>query len=216
MSDFIVRKMQIKDRDALIEILHLADPHGKAHPFPAIIYKRWGEFYYEQSRDNCFVAAESESDRAVGIILCAVDTGKYQKIFNREYYRNIQKAVKDMESDHPGTIKKHNMAYYRHREGIQLNLIHFFKMKKIYSDYPAHLHINIHPDFQRRGLGHLLVDSLLGHLKEKGIEGLHLIVDSENQKGIGFYMKYGFTELLKIFPAGKNGIIYGVKTTEKR
>lgn len=199
-----------------MSILHLADPHGQGHPVPELIYKRWGAYYFEECRDHCFVAADPESDRAVGVILCAPDTLKFQKIFNNKYYEGIRVALKNMEKDHPGSVKKYYMSYYRRREGTLLNFTHPLRMKRIYSEYPAHLHINIHPDFQRQGIGHLLVDRLLSHLKEKGIRGLHLIVASDNQKGIGFYRKYGFEKLLDIFPAGKSGIIYGVKTSEKR
>lgn len=216
MLDFVVRNMQEKDEEALMDILHKADPDGLGHPVPELIYKRWGAYYFEECRDFCFVAADPESDQAVGVILCAPDTLKYQKIFNEKYYKNIRMALSDMEKNHPGAIKKYNMTYYRKKEGSLLNFTHPLKMSQIYSTYPAHLHINIHPDSQRQGLGHLLVDRLLSHLEEKGIKGLHLIVAINNQKGIGFYRKYGFKKLLDIFPSGKSGIIYGVKTTEKR
>jgi ribosomal protein S18 acetylase RimI-like enzyme len=216
MTDIVIRKMQEKDKEALMDILHLADPHGQGHPVPELIYKRWGAYYFEECRDHCFVAADPESDRAVGVILCAPDTLMYQKIFNEKYYKSIRMALKEMKQNHPGAVTKYHMAYYRRREGSLLNFTHPLKMKQIYSEYPAHLHINIHPDFQRQGIGQLLVDRLLSHLKEKGIRGLHLIVAFNNQKGIGFYRKYGFSKLLDIFPAGKSGIIYGVKTTEKR
>ncbi|MDC7235053.1 MAG: GNAT family N-acetyltransferase [Spirochaetales bacterium] len=213
MPDFRIRKMELKDKNALMEILHLADPHGEGHPAPELVYRRWGEYYFEESRDHCFVAAHRATDRAAGVILCAPDTPGYQKIFNKHYYREIQKTLDQVENSHPGTIRKHHMAYYRKREGVQLNLVHFRSMRHIYREYPAHLHINIHPDCQRLGLGHLLVDALLNPLKETGIKGLHLIVASDNSKGIGFYRKYGFKELLNIFPRGKNGIIYGLKTS---
>lgn len=216
MSEFIIRKLQEKDRAALIEILHLADPHGEGHPAPELIYKRWGEYYLKESAENCFIAALPESDRPVGVILCAPDTPMYQRHFNQTYFRGILNALNRVERDCPGTIMKHRMTYYRRREGRILNWIHPFKMRQIYKKFPAHLHINIHPDYQRKGLGHILVNRLISHLREEGIGGLHLIVASDNLKGIGFYRKYGFREVLKIFPAGKSGIIYGIETAEKR
>lgn len=36
---------------------------------------------------------------------------------------------------------------------------------------------------------------LKAHLKELGISGLMLCVANDNEKGINFYRKYGFTEL---------------------
>ena len=57
--------------------------------------------------------------------------------------------------------------------------------------YPAHLHINILPKYQRKGIGHNLMNSLEIHLKEKNVKGYHLGVSTKNKQGINFYKKYG-------------------------
>jgi ribosomal protein S18 acetylase RimI-like enzyme len=208
-----VRNLMEKDETALKEIIHLANPHSLNHPQPDLIYKRWGEYYFQNCRDHCFVVAEETRDRAVGVILCAPDTRSYQKDFNQNYYPSLQSDLDELDRRIPGILKEFELEYYRKKEAQVQDWLHPVLVRKIYREYPAHLHINIHPEYQRQGLGHLLVDQLLTHLKEQGISGLHLIVSSDNQKGISFYKKYGFRSLFEIRPRGKTGIIYGLKTT---
>lgn len=66
---------------------------------------------------------------------------------------------------------------------------------KVYSDlfdtYPAHLHINFHPDCRGRGLGSKLVDHYCEDLKKMNISGVHLIT-STGAPNITFYQRLGF------------------------
>lgn len=58
--------------------------------------------------------------------------------------------------------------------------------------WPAQLHINIHPDWQGRGLGSRLMDSYLAALRERGVPGVFLETSSRNAKALPFYEKLGF------------------------
>jgi ribosomal protein S18 acetylase RimI-like enzyme len=59
--------------------------------------------------------------------------------------------------------------------------------------YSAHLHIDLLPQAQGRGLGRELIDWLLGQLAELGAQGVHLGVDPRNTSAIAFYERLGFT-----------------------
>lgn len=50
-------------------------------------------------------------------------------------------------------------------------------------------------DFQRRGVGALLLDAAVGHVRERGIDGIWLSVWSEADWATSFYRKYGFKEM---------------------
>jgi len=63
------------------------------------------------------------------------------------------------------------------------------------TDYPAHLHIDLLPGIQGKGLGRILIDKLFNELARKGIPGLHLGVGSSNLGAITFYKKMGFSVL---------------------
>ncbi|RMI07116.1 GNAT family N-acetyltransferase [Cellulomonas triticagri] len=59
--------------------------------------------------------------------------------------------------------------------------------------YPAHLHIDLLPAAQGRGLGRALITTLRDALRERGVPGLHLGVSGGNTGAIAFYERVGFT-----------------------
>jgi ribosomal protein S18 acetylase RimI-like enzyme len=60
------------------------------------------------------------------------------------------------------------------------------------AEYSAHLHIDLLPEAQGRGLGRALIDWVLSQLAELGAEGVHLGVDPRNTAAIAFYERLGF------------------------
>lgn len=62
-------------------------------------------------------------------------------------------------------------------------------------EYPAHMHIDLLPDLQGQGFGRVLVDTELAAVRDRGIRGLHLIMDPANVAARGFYDRLGFREL---------------------
>ncbi len=61
-----------------------------------------------------------------------------------------------------------------------------------YDEFPAHLHIDLHPRLQGQGWGRRLIATLADALRERGVAGLHLGVDERNTGAIAFYAKVGF------------------------
>jgi protein O-GlcNAcase/histone acetyltransferase len=64
-----------------------------------------------------------------------------------------------------------------------------------YERYPAHLHIDLLPRVQGRGLGRRMVLHMLAELSRRGAPGVHLAVANGNLRGQAFYRRLGFTEL---------------------
>lgn len=60
---------------------------------------------------------------------------------------------------------------------------------------PAHLHIDILPEYQRQGWGRRLIGEAVRVLREKGLDGLWLGLDPRNENGKRFYKKIGFKEM---------------------
>ena len=58
--------------------------------------------------------------------------------------------------------------------------------------YPAHLHLNLLPLLQRRGIGSRLLDAWLAGL---GPRAVHVGVNRANRGGAGFRAARGFVEL---------------------
>ncbi len=61
--------------------------------------------------------------------------------------------------------------------------------------YPSHLHIDLLPRAQGRGLGRALLTALLARLGDVGSPGVHLGVHPDNERAITFYRKLGFVDL---------------------
>jgi ribosomal protein S18 acetylase RimI-like enzyme len=83
--------------------------------------------------------------------------------------------------------------------------------------YPAHLHMNVLPGFQSRGIGQQLLNAFIAAMRNKGIPGIHLGTSSANTKAVPFYEKNKFI-LLKEYESdmwntgsGYKSLIYVLK-----
>jgi GNAT superfamily N-acetyltransferase len=68
--------------------------------------------------------------------------------------------------------------------------------------YPSHLHIDLLPRMQGRGVGRELISTLVAALRAQGSRGLHLYVSLQNTRAIGFYAHVGFSRLQDIDDIG--------------
>jgi ribosomal protein S18 acetylase RimI-like enzyme len=75
-------------------------------------------------------------------------------------------------------------------------------------DYPAHLHINVHPEWQRSGIGSLLFAAYEENLVNHSVQGYHLGVAGNNEVGISFYRKKGLVKIGQIPKKGVPAVIW--------
>ena len=67
--------------------------------------------------------------------------------------------------------------------------------QKLFTTYPAHLHIDLLPALQGKGCGRTLIQTLFTHLKSIACPGIHLGLSRENEGAFAFYTKMGFSVL---------------------
>jgi protein O-GlcNAcase/histone acetyltransferase len=72
--------------------------------------------------------------------------------------------------------------------------------------YPAHVHIDLLPRAQGRGLGKRMMTVALDELRRRGLPGVHLGVGTVNVRAQAFYRKLGFAELCRV--GGADGCTY--------
>ena len=174
----IVRPYNEKDKDNVREICLATGPQNAHEPkHRAMLLACFCDYYVEKEPENCFVLAD-DNDNAVGYILCAENFKRYKSTFCKEYIGRSRKG---------GVF---NGIYARFTTVPQ----HFYAKK-----YPAHLHIDILPAYQRQGWGSVMMDALTGHLRAKKIPAVMLVVGAGNKKGVHFYKKYGFVVIRNIF-----------------
>ena len=171
-----IRPYQPKDKENVRHICIQTGPGAALKPGRAreLLLATYCDYYIECEPQNCFVIADGD-DGAVGYILCAQDYWRYRGRFLREYAPRA-KGLR-------GRVEARGSA----------GLPRLFVKK-----YPAHLHIDILPAYQRMGLGSQLMDTLTARLRAMGVPGVMLGVGAGNEKGHNFYRKYGFKALLRI------------------
>lgn len=166
----VLRAFLEKDRSVLKEIC-LGDPAGYPSPVFADAMAEIYLFYYlDRESGHCFIAAD-EDDRPAGYILCCTDFARYKEALEKKF---------PSPSFGPG---------FAIAQGTLAGLAPFA------GEYPAHLHIDLAPAFQGKGLGSALMRKLIAHLKACGIPGLMLNVAAENEGAVRFYRKNGFSML---------------------
>lgn len=170
-----VRKYEQKDYDGVRYACLHSEGVEPAADFGEFVLHTFCDYYIEHEPFNCFVL--DDDGRAVGYVICAEDYDAYKKTFDAEYL----------------PLSKHLGDEFYHWADTSTILQNKYK-----ADYPAHLHIDLLPEYQRKGWGGKLINALAEHLKAKGIKGVMLTAGTENVNAGSFYKKYGFS-LLEIY-----------------
>jgi len=83
----------------------------------------------------------------------------------------------------------------------------------LYEDYPAHFHVNCHPDHRGRGVGSRLVQAFVARCRDAGLPGVHLVT-APGLRNVGFYRRNGFTEEVERSEAGRTYLLLGRRLAE--
>ncbi|EDP66867.1 GCN5-related N-acetyltransferase [alpha proteobacterium BAL199] len=134
------------------------------------------------------VLVAEDSGGVAGYILGAVDTRAFEIRQEAEWWPALRRRYPDPVSVPPE---------YRTPDQQRCHRIHhpLGMPDAIVGDHPSHLHINLLPRQQRRGVGRRLVERWLGLAQAMGSHGVHLGVNSANRAAVTFYRANGFREL---------------------
>ena len=174
-----IRHYMEKDKEDIRHICWVTAKEGLNHD-QGLLYTIACDYYINEEPENIFVAADGD-DRAIGYILCSSDTKKHIRIYKKKYFKLLA-------------------AYDKKK--VRGKRFEFLFVGAVSYFYPAHLHIDILPEYQRMGLGRKLVETLAEYLKSIGCKGLYLTVSADNPKAVAFYRKVGFEEKLNLFGKG--------------
>ena len=136
----------------------------------------YSTYYARAEKETSFVL--DDGGKAVGYILCAPDYKKFVKGYRKNEVRQLWKLDK----------RQSMTAYF-----LPFGYLPFKK------NYPAHLHIDLLDEYQGKGYGTELINTLLQKLKSMGIPGVMLIVDKNNTGAQRFYKRAGFIEKASAF-----------------
>lgn len=144
------------------------------------------DYYLDNQEEFCFVAVD-ENDTPVGYVLCSADCDDY--------------LVK-MEDLYLPLLRKVNSGEF-FRFNAQMKL----ERRYIRAGYTAHLHIDVLEEYQNRGIGSELIETLMKKLREMNVEGARLICSDRNKGACAFYEKHGF----EVIDGISGAVVYGIK-----
>ncbi len=166
-----IRPYKETDRDAVRYICLNSDgPCDADEKGQHFLLTTYCDYYIEREGHNCFVFAD-ENDHAVGYILCAESFPAFREAFYSDFKPRID----------PTRTSEHKWA----EDSIVPHA-------QYAEQFPAHLHIDLLPEYQGKGIGTQLMHTLFDHLQSKKCKGIMLTVFKHNTGAIRFYERYGF------------------------
>ncbi|THA75514.1 GNAT family N-acetyltransferase [Streptomyces sp. A0642] len=183
-----LRAYRSDDRAALADIcVRTADNGGDSrHLYPDLdlMPSIFAAPYAHLEPDLAFVIDDG-TGRAVGYILGTADTPRFVTEFRNRWLPLVEDRYPRPDGA-PRTPADEMIALLHNPERMVLPEL---------ADYPAHLHIDLLPDWQRKGYGRELMRAFLAALDAKGVKGVHLCMLTSNTPARAFYDRLGFTEI---------------------
>lgn len=136
--------------------------------------------YLLREPDLCWVATD-DSGKVAGYILGACDSRAFSDWSEREWFPPLRARFPLPPPDRQGL-----------EDGFLRALHAGYRAPAIVEEYPAHLHIDLLPSLQKRGMGRRLLQVFCDALRDRGIQGVHLGVSHANHGACAFYAKMGF------------------------
>ncbi|MEU5040392.1 GNAT family N-acetyltransferase [Streptomyces griseorubiginosus] len=183
-----IRPYGPQDRAALDDIcVRTAHAGQDARPHyrdPGVFPAAFAQPYARLEPELVFVLDDGEG-RAVGYVVGTADTPRFVADYRAKWIPLVADRY-PMPAGPPRTPDEEIVALLHDPERMLVPEV---------AAYPAHLHIDLLPEWQGRGYGRALMGSLLGALHEKGVPAVHLCMLSANTAARAFYDRLGFHEI---------------------
>ena len=138
---------------------------------------------YVTRHPDLALVVETDDGRVAGYIVCAPDTDAFYRWFAESWWPSVRDRYP---VEGAGERERDIIGY-----GASLAPGREWHA----AEYPAHLHIDLLPELQGKGLGRRLIETLVTALEQRGVVGLHLAASEENTGAVAFYPRVGFAEL---------------------
>jgi ribosomal protein S18 acetylase RimI-like enzyme len=159
-----------------------------------------------------YVALEPElsfgadnGSRAVGYVVGTADTAFFVRRYRAAWLPRLTYRYPPRSASRPAETPTDEMVRLMHSPERMI--------RPELAAYPAHLHIDLLPDYQRMGLGRALMERLLDALSLSGVPAVHLAMVTANTKARAFYDSMGFEEIA--VPGDDAGVTYLGRPTRR-
>ncbi|WP_093803072.1 N-acetyltransferase [Streptomyces sp. Wb2n-11] len=183
-----IRPYRSEDREALDDICirtaHNGQDSRPVYTDPGIFPVIFAAPYVHLEPELAFVLDDGRG-QAVGYVLGTADTPRFAEDFRTQWLP----LVADRRPEPPGAPSTPDEAIVQllhHPERMVVGEV---------AAYPAHLHIDLLPEWQGRGHGRELMRALLQALQDRGVPAVHLSMVTANTPARAFYDRLGFHEI---------------------
>lgn len=191
----IIRAYRPADLDAVYDIcVRTADSGGDArgqYSTDRLVGDIFAAPYVTLEPEHAHILDDGDGN-AVGYIVGAADTARFAERYRAEWLPTTDYPEP---ADPPRTPEENMLALHFHPERMIVEKL---------AAYPAHLHIDLLPQWQGKGFGRGLIGSFLAGLQAAGVPRVHLGVSPRNTGAHAFYHRLGFAEV----PVGNPNVIY--------
>ena len=196
MSQPIIRPFEPADTDACYEICLRTGFNGSdashLHTDPRILGEVWVGPYLALMAEFAVVVEDAEG--VGGYIVGAADTVAYDDLVDEVWFPPLRERYP------VGTFPAGTA------DGEAEKAIHTPPRMpaEITGPYPAHLHIDLLPRLQGRGVGRQMIGELFSRVRSAGADAIHLGCSPDNTNAIAFYRHLGFEDLMGGFLWGRS------------
>ena len=183
-----VRSYRAEDHAAVAHVCVMTADNGgdsrALYPDEQLMPTLFAHPYCHLEPDLAFVLDDG-TGRAVGYIVGTADTERFVRDFRDTWIPRVA-ARYPRRTTPPRTPGDAMVDLLHHPERMILPEL---------APYPAHLHIDLLPEWQRRGFGRALMDAFLGALTARAVPAVHLGMATTNKPARVFYDRLGFHEI---------------------
>lgn len=201
-DDIHVRPAQAEDLEAIYAICLKTGDAGRdataLYRDPKLVGHIYGAPYVALGDTVSHVAADAEG--VLGYAVGVTDTRAFERRLELEWWPALRRQYPDMPRDNDDEM----------HDAIRIGTIHHPVPvpEDIVGRFPAHIHMNLLPRAQGKGVGSRLLETWLAEARSQGATSVHAGVSAVNKAGLAFWMARGFEPVLKVLQSGSRGTIW--------
>ena len=158
---------------------------------PTLIGDIYAGPYMRLAPDLVFVAEDEEG--VAGYIVGVLDSVEWARKLERDWWPTLRKSypLKDWEDEAISTYDRHCITHFHQPHDAPMEVV---------SRFPAHIHMNLLPRLQGKGIGGRMLRRWFDIALHHGVRSVHLGVSPKNTRGRAFWQKRGFVPLVLSIP----------------
>jgi ribosomal protein S18 acetylase RimI-like enzyme len=196
----VIRLARPGDRSALYDIcLRTGDGGADAsarHEDPLLLGHVYLGAYLSLEPDLALVLAD-DADRPQGYCVATTDTEAFARGCEQSWWPDLRRRYPLAAARAPADHELVELIHDPPREDPEVLATH-----------PGHLHIDLLPQVQGRGLGSALLHRMLDALCRAGCPAVHVGVAAQNDGAVAFYRRVGF----EVLATGAGSVVLGRPT----